>query len=181
MTSTSAENVKPFTHSTPFNYLIENLQDSFDYPRARPKNAKPPLPGAARLRPSQAGVITIYLHLFARSLYVGGWGERSTGGHEPALVGPVRPYLASLSVFPLSGLSCLPKSRRHVRSRLGKLSRQHRRRTTSGAPSTDPTGNRTSHRTLRTAHFLSATYAAPAFPEIRPPANAFATGCFWEV
>lgn len=44
-------------------------------------------------------------------------------------MGPSRPYLASLSVFPLPRLRCLPKSRRHVCSPWENLSGQRSGRT----------------------------------------------------
>lgn len=101
-----------------------------------------------------------------------GWGESSTCGHRRALVGPVRSYLASLSVFPLPGFSRLAKCRRHVRSVLEKLSGQHRFHTSLGSASTSPAGNRSHIQLPGTAHFRFSAYQKPEFPEVCLPAKA---------
>lgn len=178
LTSPSPQKVKHFTQSVSPNSLTEIW---LGRQCSSPKENDPPLRQAARLRPRHAGVVSIHLRLFtcppstyrtrARRWREGG-GEGSTRGHGPALVGPVRSYLASLSVFPLPGFSRLPKSCRHICSRLKKLCRQRPSRTASAAASADPTGNRPGRQMLRTAHFLSAAYPTPAFPELRPPAEA---------
>lgn len=99
----------------------------------------------AKLRPSHAGVASIYLHIFTCTRPArrrprsagGGVGRAGAGIAHGATgkrsVGPVVPYLASLSVFPLPGLSRLPKCRRHVCSLLENLCTQCRFRTASAA------------------------------------------------
>lgn len=165
LTSPSPQKVKHFTQSVSPNSLTEIW---LGRQCSSPKENEPPLRQAARLRPRHAGVVSIHLRLFtcppstyrtrARRWREGG-GEGSTRGHGPALVGPVRSYLASLSVFPLPGFSRLPKSCRHVCSRLKKLCRQR--------PSTLDFGSGHNLRVLRLSPpsgSRSAESACPSLP-----------------